>query len=170
LISSPSGDLELVHQSADRVRLSGPVAPQPLVQAFHDLVVTAPGRQRRIQVPHVDIEPQYQGLRPRGTDRPATARQQRSRGKTTTGRRGRREETARADRYAVAYQEHLPDWAGATAVACDRRGQPMAYLNVTVPTYYYSESELRALVGPLRQAATDLEHRLLPGTPLENTR
>jgi DNA-binding IclR family transcriptional regulator len=78
--------------------------------------------------------------------------------------------TARADRYAVAYQEHLPDWAGATAVACDRRGQPMAYLNVTVPTYYYSESELRALVGPLRQAATDLEHRLLPGTPSENTR
>jgi hypothetical protein len=46
----------------------------------------------------------------------------------------------------------------------------MAYLNVTVPTYYYSESELRALVGPLPQAATDLEHRLLPGTPLENTR
>ena len=71
---------------------------------------------------------------------------------------------ARADRCAVAYQEHLPDWGGATAVACDRRGLPMAYLNVTVPTYCYSESDLRALTRPLLAAAADLERRLLRGT------
>jgi len=71
---------------------------------------------------------------------------------------------ARADRFAIAYQEHLPDWAGATAVACDRRGQPMAYLNVTVPSHAYSEPELRALTVPLREAALELERRLLPGS------
>ena len=71
---------------------------------------------------------------------------------------------AKADQFAIAYQEHLPDWAGATAVARDRRGQPMAYLNVTVPSHAYSKPELRALTVPLREAALELERRLLPGS------
>lgn len=67
---------------------------------------------------------------------------------------------ARSDRYAVAYQEHLPDWGGLTAVVCDAAERPMAYINVTVPSYRYTEGEMRELAGPLREAATDLQRRL----------
>lgn len=68
---------------------------------------------------------------------------------------------ARTERIAIAYKEHLPDWGGATAVALDRRGSPLAYLNVTVPSYRYTEEELRALGAPLLRAAAELEQRLL---------
>ncbi|MGH3663185.1 MAG: IclR family transcriptional regulator [Micromonosporaceae bacterium] len=70
---------------------------------------------------------------------------------------------ARIDRYAVAYQEHLNDWGGVTAVACDRRGQPLAFLNVTVPSYRYTEAGLRRLSTPMLAAAAELERRLTPG-------
>lgn len=69
---------------------------------------------------------------------------------------------ARADRFAVAYQEHLPDWGGASAAVCDRRGIPVAYLNVTVPAYRYSADELQVLSEPLLRGAAQLEKRLLP--------
>lgn len=67
----------------------------------------------------------------------------------------------KVDRFAIAYQEHLPDWAGATAAVCDRRQLPVAYLNVTVPTYRYDEDDVLAFRGPLREAAAELEQRLL---------
>lgn len=68
---------------------------------------------------------------------------------------------AKVDRFAIAYQEHLPDWAGATAVVCDRRERPLAYLNVTVPCYRYTEEDVSNFRTPLRHAAADLEQRLL---------
>jgi len=67
---------------------------------------------------------------------------------------------ARRDRFSVAYEEHLADWGGVTAVACDRRGAPLAYLNVTVPSYRYTPDTLTELSAPLLRAAADLEHRL----------
>lgn len=70
---------------------------------------------------------------------------------------------ARADRYAVAYQEHLADWGGVSTVACDRGERPLAFLNVTVPSYRYSEEALRKLTEPMLAAAAELEQRLLPG-------
>lgn len=71
-------------------------------------------------------------------------------------------EKARRERIAWAYKEHLPDWAGATTVACDRRGLPLAYLNVSVPAYRYSQRRLMAMRQPLLAAAASLEARLLP--------
>ena len=76
-----------------------------------------------------------------------------------------REELARArsDRYAVAYQEHLADWGGLTAVVCDAAERPMAYINVTVPSYRCTEAEMRTLAGPLLEAAAELEQRVVTG-------
>lgn len=62
--------------------------------------------------------------------------------------------------YAVAYAEHLPEWGGITSVACDVRGRPLAYLNVTVPSYRYTRETLTALSKPLLDATRDLERRL----------
>lgn len=69
----------------------------------------------------------------------------------------------RERRYAMAYQEHLLDWGGITAAAHDRQGRPMAYINVTVPSYRYTRATLAALSDPLLRATDDLERRLLPG-------
>jgi DNA-binding IclR family transcriptional regulator len=73
-----------------------------------------------------------------------------------------REELARArsDRYAVAYQEHLADWGGLTAAVCDAANRAVAYINVTVPSYRYTEAKMRGLVGPLLEAAAELERRV----------
>lgn len=68
---------------------------------------------------------------------------------------------ARTDRFAVAYQEHLPDWGGATAAVCDRRQLPLAYFNVTVPSYRYTEADMADFRAPLREAAVALEQKLL---------
>lgn len=65
--------------------------------------------------------------------------------------------------YAVAYAEHLPEWGGITSVARDVRGRPLAYLNVTVPSYRYTRESLTALSKPLLDATRDLERRLRPG-------
>lgn len=67
----------------------------------------------------------------------------------------------KADRFAIAYQEHLPDWAGATAAVCDRHELPLAYFNVTVPSYRYTEEDVLGFRVPLRQAAAQMEQRLL---------
>lgn len=69
---------------------------------------------------------------------------------------------ARAERFAVAYKEHLADWAGATVAVCGRDPLPLAYLNVTVPTYRYAEAALADLRAPMLRAAADLERRLAP--------
>lgn len=74
---------------------------------------------------------------------------------------------ARADRFAWAYKEHLLDWGGATAVACDSRGTPIAYINVSVPAYRYTAAGLKALRAPLLTAAARLEARLRPEPPAE---
>lgn len=66
----------------------------------------------------------------------------------------------RAAGYAVAHQEHLPEWGGVTAAARDRQGRPLAYLNVTVPSYRYTRETLSALSVPLLAAAGELERRL----------
>lgn len=64
--------------------------------------------------------------------------------------------------YAVAYAEHLPEWGGITSVARDVRGRPLAYLNVTVPSYRYTRKTLTALSKALLKATRDLERRLNP--------
>lgn len=68
----------------------------------------------------------------------------------------------RERRYAIAYQEHVPDWGGITAAAYDRGGRPLAYINITVPSYRYTRDSLTALSGPLLRATAELEERLLP--------
>lgn len=69
---------------------------------------------------------------------------------------------ARENGFAVAYGEHQADWGGITAAACDPAGRPLAYLNVTVPSYRYTREGLAALSLPLLEAAHDLELRLRP--------
>ena len=68
---------------------------------------------------------------------------------------------ARSERFAAAYQEHLPDWSGAAAAVCDGRFHPLAYLNVTVPCYRYTEADMVRFREPLRRAAGELEQTLL---------
>jgi DNA-binding IclR family transcriptional regulator len=60
------------------------------------------------------------------------------------------------------YAEHHPDWCGISAAARDRAGRDLAYLNVTLPTYRWSEERLRGLADPLRAAAAELAERLHP--------
>lgn len=72
---------------------------------------------------------------------------------------------ARANRYAVAYQEGRLDWSGVGAVVCDRADRPLAYLNVTVPSYRYTEDMLRELSTPMLAAANELQQRLAPENP-----
>lgn len=67
------------------------------------------------------------------------------------------------NRFAVAYREHQADWGGITTAAFDRGDRPLAYLNVTVPSYRYTRESLVALAPPLLHAARELEQRLLPG-------
>ncbi len=71
----------------------------------------------------------------------------------------------RANRYAMAYQEGRPDWSGISSVVCDRADRPLAYLNVTVPSYRYTEDALHELSTPMLAAAADLQRRLLPHHP-----
>ena len=71
-------------------------------------------------------------------------------------------EAVRHQGYAVAYAEHLPEWGGITSVTCDVQGRPLAYLNITVPSYRYTRETLTALSQPLLAATKDLEHRLNP--------
>jgi DNA-binding IclR family transcriptional regulator len=73
-----------------------------------------------------------------------------------------RSELAESRRTGVAtnYGEHHPDWCGISAAVRDRAGRDLAYLNVTLPTYRWSEERLRGLAGTLRAAADELAQRL----------
>ena len=67
---------------------------------------------------------------------------------------------ARRTGIAVNYMEHREEWCGITAAIRDRAGRDLAYLNVTLPTYRWSEAALRALATPLRRAAAEIAERL----------
>jgi DNA-binding IclR family transcriptional regulator len=69
-------------------------------------------------------------------------------------------EECRRTGIAVNYMEHQEEWCGITAAIRDRAGRDLAYLNVTLPTYRWTEPTLAALGVPLRAAATEIEDRL----------
>lgn len=69
-------------------------------------------------------------------------------------------EECRRTGVAMNYREHQEEWCGITAAVRDRAGRDLAYLNVTLPTYRWTESELAALAAPLRAAAAEIEDRL----------
>ncbi|MBO0870703.1 MAG: hypothetical protein J2P15_19275, partial [Micromonosporaceae bacterium] len=58
------------------------------------------------------------------------------------------------------YMEHQEEWCGITAAIRDRAGRDLAYLNVTLPTYRWTEAALRSLAGAMRSAAGQIEDRL----------
>lgn len=61
---------------------------------------------------------------------------------------------------AYNYAEHHPDWCGITAAVRDRAGRDLAYLNVTLPTFRWTETELHGLAGLLLAAAEEAAGRL----------
>lgn len=63
---------------------------------------------------------------------------------------------------AFNYMEHREEWCGISAAVRDRAGRDLTYLNVTLPTYRWTEPALRALEEPFRQAARAVEERILP--------
>ncbi|MBO0871335.1 MAG: IclR family transcriptional regulator, partial [Micromonosporaceae bacterium] len=60
---------------------------------------------------------------------------------------------------ATNYMEHQEEWCGITAAIRDRAGRDLAYLNVTLPTYRWTEAALRSLAGAMRSAAGQIEDR-----------
>jgi DNA-binding IclR family transcriptional regulator len=60
---------------------------------------------------------------------------------------------------AFNYKEHQEEWCGVTAAVRDRAGRDLAYLNVTLPTYRWTEENLRALAPAMRAAAAEIEQR-----------
>jgi DNA-binding IclR family transcriptional regulator len=69
-------------------------------------------------------------------------------------------EECRRTGIAINYKEHQEEWCGITAAARDRAGRDLAYLNVTLPTYRWTEQALAALATRLRAAAAEVEDRL----------
>ncbi|MBL1118631.1 IclR family transcriptional regulator [Streptomyces sp. 110] len=61
---------------------------------------------------------------------------------------------------AVNYKEHQEEWCGITAAVRDRAGRDLAYVNLTLPTYRWTDPELRALAPLLKEAAGEIEDRL----------
>lgn len=61
---------------------------------------------------------------------------------------------------AVNYMEHREEWCGIASAVRDRAGRDLAYLNVTLPTYRWSEKALRGLADTMRAAAREIEDRL----------
>ncbi|QIZ38847.1 IclR family transcriptional regulator [Saccharopolyspora sp. ASAGF58] len=61
---------------------------------------------------------------------------------------------------AVNYKEHREEWCGISSAVRDRAGRDLAYVNVTLPTYRWTEPALRALEEPLRAAAHEIEDRI----------
>ena len=81
---------------------------------------------------------------------------------TVTDRAKLRDQLEECRRTGVAtnYKEHQEEWCGITAAIRDRAGRDLAYLNVTLPTYRWTEDALQALATPLRAAAAEIEERL----------
>jgi DNA-binding IclR family transcriptional regulator len=61
---------------------------------------------------------------------------------------------------AFNYREHRAEWCGISAAVRDRAGRDLAYLNVTLPTYRWTESALRSLDKTLQAAAHQVEDRV----------
>jgi DNA-binding IclR family transcriptional regulator len=80
-------------------------------------------------------------------------------------RRLRREldECARSG-IAVNYMEHREEWCGITAAVRDRAGRDLAYVNVTLPTYRWTEEQLRGLAATMHAAASDLQNAFRPSS------
>jgi DNA-binding IclR family transcriptional regulator len=85
--------------------------------------------------------------------------------RTLTDPQRLRAELAQCRRTGLAwnYGEHHPDWCGASAAVRDGAGRDLAYLNVTLPTYRWSEERLHGLADALLAAAADLGERLNSG-------
>jgi DNA-binding IclR family transcriptional regulator len=73
--------------------------------------------------------------------------------------RGQLEECRRSG-VAVNYKEHQEEWCGITAAVRDRGGRDLAYLNVTLPTYRWTQQALAGLAASLREAAAEIADRL----------
>jgi DNA-binding IclR family transcriptional regulator len=65
---------------------------------------------------------------------------------------------------AFNYMEHREEWCGISAAVRDRAGRDLAYLNVTLPTYRWTEPALRTLEQLFREAAQAVQERILPDT------
>jgi len=61
---------------------------------------------------------------------------------------------------AFNYKEHQEEWCGITASVRDRANRDLVYLNVTLPTYRWTEPALRKLAPRMRAAAAEIEQRL----------
>jgi DNA-binding IclR family transcriptional regulator len=81
---------------------------------------------------------------------------------TITGPAALRADLAECRRTGIAlnYKEHQEEWCGITAAIRDRAGRDLAYVNVTLPTYRWTEAQLRALSPQLKDAAGEIEERL----------
>jgi DNA-binding IclR family transcriptional regulator len=77
---------------------------------------------------------------------------------TVTGPAVLRAQLAECRRTGVAfnYKEHQDEWCGISAAVRDRAGRDLAYVNVTLPTYRWTEQALRSLAAPLRAAAAEI--------------
>lgn len=68
-------------------------------------------------------------------------------------------EESRETGVAFNYKEHQEEWCGITAAVRDRADRDLAYLNVTLPTYRWTEEALHALAPAMRTAAAEIEQR-----------
>ncbi|MDP1712942.1 MAG: IclR family transcriptional regulator [Candidatus Nanopelagicaceae bacterium] len=64
---------------------------------------------------------------------------------------------ARENGFAYNYKEHREEWCGISASIRDRAGRTLAYLNVTLPTFNTTKSELRDLTPIMSEAAREIE-------------
>jgi DNA-binding IclR family transcriptional regulator len=76
-----------------------------------------------------------------------------------------RAELAQCRRSGLAhnYAEHQEDWCGISAAVRDRADRDLAYLNVTLPTYRWTEERLHGLGGALHAAAAEVAERIHGG-------
>ncbi len=60
----------------------------------------------------------------------------------------------------VNYMEHREEWCGISSAITDLAGRHLAYLNLTLPTYRWSEPDMRSLIPTMRSAASQAADRL----------
>ena len=66
---------------------------------------------------------------------------------------------------AFNYMEHRTEWCGITSAVRDRAGRDLAYVNVTLPTYRWSEEELHELAPVLQATAAEIEQQVAGSIP-----
>ena len=64
---------------------------------------------------------------------------------------------ARKNGFAYNYKEHREEWCGISASIRDRAGRTLAYLNVTLPTFNTTITDLRNLTPIISEAAREIE-------------